>query len=143
MEFRNLQSERRRVSLDCGEESMTQQCFKDQCNVNNILAKYQKTGMVDHLNKHAAQYADLSELGDYRENIEKVRNAEILFNDLPSAMRNRFANDPAAFLEYCSDPSNLDELIKTGVAKDKGLVEAVKPVEGVSETPVTPETASE
>ena len=33
-------------------ESLTQQQFKEECDVNHILAKYRKTNMITHLNKH-------------------------------------------------------------------------------------------
>ena len=30
------------TALDCGDESVTQQCFKDECDINILLAKYQE-----------------------------------------------------------------------------------------------------
>ena len=28
------------TALDCGDESVTQQCFKDECDINILLAKF-------------------------------------------------------------------------------------------------------
>ena len=34
------------TALDCGDESVTQQCFKDECDINVLLAKFAVTGHV-------------------------------------------------------------------------------------------------
>ena len=39
-------------------ESMTQQQFQAECDVNNILAKYKKTGQISHLAKHNGNFGD-------------------------------------------------------------------------------------
>ena len=40
-------------------ESMTQQQFQAECDVNNILAKYKRTGMLTHIQKHEGNFGDL------------------------------------------------------------------------------------
>ena len=34
------------TALDCGDESVTQQCFKDECDINILLAKFAVTGQL-------------------------------------------------------------------------------------------------
>ena len=40
--------------------AMTKQSFKDECDINKIMAKFQKTGALNHYAKHAPQYGDAS-----------------------------------------------------------------------------------
>lgn len=44
--------------------SLTKQSFKDECDINQIVAKFEKTGLVNHLARGVPQFADVSEMGD-------------------------------------------------------------------------------
>lgn len=96
-------------------ESRTQQQFKKECDVNNILAKHRRTGMVTHVNKHQGQFGDFSNLEDYQTSLHKVMTAQNSFNLLPSELRNKFGNDPAQLISYLADPKNDDEAIRFGL----------------------------
>jgi phage internal scaffolding protein len=48
-----------------------------------------------------------------------------MFNDLPSSIRSRFGNDPAAFLDFVNDEGNADEMIKLGLIEKTGEVAAI------------------
>lgn len=102
-----------------GTVSRTQQQFKSECCIHNILSQASRTGAFQHVNKAIAQYGDFTEVNEYRENLHKIQTANDAFLDLPSAVRRRFDNDPGKFFEFASDPSNLDELRKLGLAKPK------------------------
>ena len=52
MECRSRRVVYDKVSLSCNDESLTHQSFKDVCNVNNILKKYEKTGLVSQSRSH-------------------------------------------------------------------------------------------
>lgn len=67
------------------------------------MAKFQKTGIVDHINKYQGQYGDVPAT-DFREAMETVFTAQSMFDELPSEARKRFDNDPAIFLEFIQDP---------------------------------------
>lgn len=99
------------------EPSMTKQAFKEECNVNTILAKYKKTGMIEHLNRAQGQYGDYSQYADYQTAVNQVMAAETLFSGLPATLRSRFKNDPQEFLDYVQDPSNEKEMIELGLAR--------------------------
>ena len=47
---------REAVQVDAGGESRTKQSFQKECDINAIMAKYQKTGAITHFNKHQQQY---------------------------------------------------------------------------------------
>lgn len=78
---------------------MTKQAFKAECDINNILVKYQKTGVFDHVKKYEGQYFDSTET-DYQEALNTVINANDMFDELPSKAREYFHNDPARFLAF-------------------------------------------
>lgn len=97
--------------------SMTQQHFKDECDVNQILRKYQQTGLITHLNNTPGTYGDVSEYdaSDYQRAMQIVIDAQARFDDLPSSIRKRFNNDPQEFLAFVSSESNRDEAVALGL----------------------------
>lgn len=110
------------------------QSFKDECDINNILKKYQKTGVVDWLAKHEGTYADVSAF-DFMSAQMTIVEAKRMFGDLPSSVRKRFSNDPAEFLLFMEDDSNLEEAIKLGLATRKVVEEPI--VAAVAAPPVS------
>lgn len=100
--------------------SMTKQSFVAECDINNILKQYKRSGIISHINAKAAQgsYQDLPDQVDYQEALNTVIRAEASFETLPSSVRDRFGNDPAKFLEFLQDPKNQDEAIALGLAVD-------------------------
>ena len=100
-----------RVRTEVGTESLTKQSFKDECNINKIMAKFQKTGAINHYAKHGPQYGDTLHV-ELLDALLIVRESQEMFDDLPSSVRKRFGNDPAEFLEFMEDPANREEAIR-------------------------------
>ena len=118
------------------EPSMTQQQFKDEADINTIMARYQKTGvLVDPLTQvtRKPMFDDFSNLGDFRDHQQSVIDAQELFMQLPSTLRARFANDPAELLQWLSNPANKDEAIELGLMS--------KPSEMTPEMPLEPSSS--
>lgn len=122
------------TSLYCRDESRTKQSFAKQCDINHIMTKFTRTAGVDFLKKFSGytggQVGDFSKVVDYRSAIEQVRAAEGVFGALPARVRGRFLNDPAAFLDFCQNPANLDELISMGLVAP----ESVSPAQAEAKT---------
>lgn len=97
-------------------DSMTKQSFQEETNINRIMAKYQATGIVTHLNNKNPLYGDFSNVPDYQTALNLVLSANDSFMQLPSKVRARFENDPAKFLDFVGDPSNAEELYTLGLA---------------------------
>lgn len=95
--------------------SRTKQSFKDECDVNNILSRYEKTGLLPQLSE-LPQYGDFSETMDYQTSMNFIVKANEQFDKLPAKLRKRFQNDPAQFMEFVHDPENSDDLVKMGLA---------------------------
>lgn len=104
--------------------SLARQEFKKDCDINEIIKKYKKTGQITHMASHAGKYLDLTEVGDYMDSMNKVIQAKSAFDALPSELRNRFKNDPALLLEFVHDAKNYDEAAKLGLVPERQ-----KPVE--------------
>lgn len=106
---------RKRVITINEEPSMTDQSQAPQCDVNNIIAKFQKTGEISHLAQHQGMYADVSEFQDLHTALSQVRAAEYAFQSLPGQLRARFENDPVKFVEFLQDPKNDVEAVQLGL----------------------------
>lgn len=134
--FKTAYGEKNRSPIYCDEETLTQQNFKQECDINHILSKYQKTGIVEHANRFQGDYSDVTGAVDYQTALNIINDANDAFNSLPSSVRKKFANDPAAFVDYVSDPENIDSMRELGLALyDPNS----KDVEKVPEPPKTPE----
>ena len=80
------------TALDCGDEAVTQQCFKDECDTNILLAKFAVTGQLSE-NVRVPQYVDFEEAFDFQSSMNVIRAAEEAFNAMPAEVRDRFQND--------------------------------------------------
>ena len=90
--------------------------MKDECDINRILKKYQKDGILRHVSRFGGRYEDLPDSIDYQESLNAVMAAEAAFLSLPSSVRSRFENDPGRFLAFVGDPANENEMIDLGLA---------------------------
>ena len=96
--FQTAYGPRERQNAPVAGISITEQHHKKSCDINSIVAKYQKTGLVDHINKHEAKYGDVSGY-DYKTAQDLVAEQKTIFYELPSQVRAEFDNDPANYLD--------------------------------------------
>lgn len=99
------------------EKSRTRQSHAKESDINNILKKYQKTGILNHVNLHEAKYDDVTGI-DFQTAMNLVIDAQSMFMDLPSSVRSKFANDPAQFYDFVQNPENDAEMIEMGLKAD-------------------------
>ncbi len=104
------------IRISC-EKGLTKQSFKDECDINNILKKYEKSGILEHANKYQGQYADVTGTVDYQTALNTVMAAKDMFMSLPASIRTMFDNDPHEFLEFAQDPENQEAMIEMGLAE--------------------------
>jgi len=126
-------------------KSMTKQSMKDECDINNIVKKYDRTGVLTHVNTYEAQYGEVS-AQDFLEAMLIVKEAENMFQSLPSEVRSRFDGDPAKFLEFMDNPDNIDEMVELGLAEyqeqDEPVEVIIREPEPSSKPAETPPEAS-
>lgn len=128
------------ASLLCDDQSLTQQQFKEETDINTIVARF-GIGYEMPEDLPYVQNADFDEIFDFQSAMNLIIEAERSFAALDADTRARFNNDPARFVSFCSDPQNQDEMIKMGLAvrrPDPVVPEPIK-VEVVS-TSGTPPT---
>ena len=102
-------------NIDCSGEGRTHQSFKDECDINNIMKRFERDGVLTHAAKVEGKYGDFTGAVDYKTALDQVHKAGEMFMSLPAFIRTRFDNDPGAFLEFASDPDNVDEMIDMGL----------------------------
>nr|QJB18962.1 MAG: internal scaffolding protein [Microvirus sp.] len=125
--FQSAYSPKIKTSITFPQNSKyTKQSFKDECDINTIMAQYQRTGEMPNINQQSPQYLDATGY-DFREQMEFVRGAKELFEQLPSNLRNRFQNDPARFLDFTSDPINRVEAARLGLLNPEATASILKP----------------
>lgn len=135
MLVRNYFSERLPVTVefDPEKEGRTQPEFKESCDVNYILKKYNQTGVLK-VNAKTPKFGDFSQSVDYQDAMNLVVKANEMFDQLPADVRKRFNNDPQQFLEFANDEANHDEMVRLGMAvKDEVETQEV-PVESPTES---------
>jgi len=137
MEFRTHYKPYKRTGTEITGQSKTKQSFKEECDINNILKLYKKTGILPDLIKANPQYGDFSNPVDYQEALNTISHAADQFSNLSAAVRKRFDNDPRIFLEFATNPKNKEEMINLGLAiakpvakpLDVNIVEKAQPEE--------------
>lgn len=90
------------------------QSFAEECDINNIMRDIQTTGATHWLTTRPGTYEDVTGL-DFQTAMDQTVRATEAFNDLPSSIRDRFQNNPAAFLDFVHDPANGEELVRMGL----------------------------
>jgi len=100
--------------LRCEDASRTQQHFKDETDINNILRQFNITGQLP-TKAMSPRYGDFTGIGDYHSALNQVIAAETEFMTLPAQLRARFDNDPQELIEFLNNPENKDEAMKLGL----------------------------
>lgn len=103
------------------EPSMAQQHFKDECDVNNILRKYELTGLITHVANGTPSYGDFSSVLEFQQAQNILIEAQDAFEALPASLRKRFDNDPAVMLEFIENPDNREEAENLGLVAKKAV----------------------
>lgn len=98
--------------------SKTKQSFRNEVNINTIMAKAKKGAMVPITNKEAF-FGDFTSAVDFATAQNRLIAAQEAFLRLPSAVRKRFENDPGKLLDFLTKEENEAEAVKLGLAKAK------------------------
>lgn len=101
-------------SLNCPEPTLTVQDKADECDINYIVRKFGITGELP-VALHAPTYGDFVGISNYQDALHAINAADDAFMAMPANVRSRFDNDPAKFVDFCSDPENKDEMSKLGL----------------------------
>lgn len=126
------------------EPSMTQQHFKDETMIDNILQKYAETGFLTDpfTPKRPIQFGDFSDVKDFQTAQNAIALATEYFEGLPASVRASFNNSPQEFLNALNDPEQRSRLEELGfVAPEEAKAPEPKASESapvVDEKPSSP-----
>lgn len=112
------------TGLECNDPSLAQQHMRDETDINEIVRRFGLTGELPEAVRRPT-YGDFTGVFDYQSALNAVRAADEAFAEMPADVRARFGNDAAAFVEFCSDPSNAEEFKKLGLTN--GGEDAIRP----------------
>lgn len=85
------------------EPSATLQSFKDDADINCIIARYENTGVLVDPTVPVSRtpaFGDFSDMPDYQTAQNVIIAAKNAFDSLSSKIRERFNNDPAAYFDF-------------------------------------------
>jgi len=141
--FKSAYDPHPRIQPKLNPKSLTHQSMAPECDINTIMKKYEKTGVLEHRNRFEGAYGDFTDVpSDYHESMNAVIAADEMFSTLPARVRRRFHNDPGAFIDFAANPDNASELVALGLATSRetqvssgGVIEPVTPPKSPSATP--------
>lgn len=125
------------VFPDPSKGGRTRQSEKAACDVNLIVKQHTRGIIPQHVTQRVAAYG-FAPAEDFRECMERVREAREVFATLPSETRKFFANDPARFVEFSADPKNIEKLVELKLAVPKEKPAGPLKVEVVNPAPPPP-----
>lgn len=109
-------AEKRKYQKKFTKPTMTKQAMADECDINNIMRKFEKTGILTHVRRHGGNYGDFTNAPQsYHEAYQQILDAEEMFMEIPASIRKKFDNDPGKFLAFVEDPKNEAEMEKLGL----------------------------
>lgn len=108
--------------LKCEDPSLTQQQFKEEADINTIVDRFMKSGVLPSP-AVMPQFMDVEGVFDYQTAMNYVRQADENFMRMDAKVRARFNNSPQEFLEFFANPENTQEAIRLGLAIPQAVAE--------------------
>lgn len=114
MKFRTSRSEPMLQPFHFQKDSMVQEQFAYDCDINNIVA-----GMTSPMPMRQPVSDEVKKFSPdmYEQALLTKAKAENAFMELPSNVRTFFENDPKNMLEFISKPENQEKCIELGLMK--------------------------
>lgn len=121
-------------ALHCPEPTLTQQHFRDEVNVNNIVARHKNTGVDPFAHRASSLRFGFATSQDFETAMFEVANVQNAFAMLPAAKRAEFDNDPAVWLARAAESAEQpDNQLTTPEGVENASQEAVEPLNTTSE----------
>ena len=111
-----------KAGLKCEDPSLTQQQFKEESDINTIVDRFMKSGVLP-TPANMPQYVDFEGIFDFQTAMNAVRAADENFMRMDAKVRSRFNNSPQEFLEFFANPENIPEAIRLGLAIPPAVAE--------------------
>lgn len=138
-QYRATKYDRVAVGITFPEVGMTQQHFKDECDINKIMARFQETNQFPPgiVKQKPPMFLDYSAF-DFHNAQATLGKARQMFDALPSSARDRFKNDPYELLDWLEKPENRPEAERMGLLARQEAPSGVQNTQPIP-TPQTPQ----
>lgn len=110
-------------ALHCKDPTLTKQSFAEEVDINTIVRRFNITGELP-TNVRMPEYGDFEGIFDFTSAMNAIRAAQESFDAMPADVRSRFHNDPAQFVDFCSNQANRQEAEKLGLVSAEALAKA-------------------
>jgi len=134
-----VKNDRVRVATSYPTPTLTKQSFRDECDVNMIVRKFERTGELP-VGPAAATYADVSNTPDFQNQMDRIAHVRSEFDDLEVHQKMAFNNDPEQLLAALDDPNQLGLLRDLGLVEGEAEPKPTPPVPTASPEAPTPES---
>lgn len=101
-------------AIQCQDQSMTQQHFAEECDINTIVKRFNLTGQLPE-NIRMPVFEDYENIFDFHSAMNSIAKANEAFDAMPAEVRARFHNDPGEFVTFCLDEKNREEATRLGL----------------------------
>lgn len=100
------------------EASLTVQGDHDLAEIHSIISRHTANEIFNNFVHDVDNdgVIDVADIPNYFEGLTNVRKAEEQFARLPSRIRKEFGNNCHKFVDFCTDPKNMDRMVELGLA---------------------------
>lgn len=124
--------------------SKTKQSFAKEADINFIMARYSKTGVVTSMARGTPLYRDVSDAAaNLHDAFLLVSDAEEQFMSLPSAVRRLANNDPVQLVAMLQDERAVHDLVDAGLDVELLAEPEEAPPEAPASAPEAPASPPE
>lgn len=111
--------ESKRTHPILSDKQLTDQSHKGMVDINSIMEKYRKTGMLPQFREKIPLFIDNTGIASVEEAHALVREANYLFEQIPSQVRKMMDNNPANLVDFVLNPENKEICLKYGLLEAK------------------------
>lgn len=97
------------------EPTMTIQSEKDSCDINFIMERYERTGIMQHVAAVQPLYEDVADIQDFQSSLLITEKAQAAFDALPARLRKELDNNPAQLVPFIQNPDNRERCYEYGL----------------------------
>lgn len=91
-----------RLAVDTGSQTLVQQHFKDEVDVNTIVRRFGITAGMP-FGRDGGMYGDFTGIVDYESAVALVNDTEARFARLPAEIREKFRNNPGELVRFAQE----------------------------------------
>lgn len=106
--------------LQTGSEGGAKQSFKDEVDINTIVKRF-GIGYEMPPNPKVPQYGDYTNIPDFHTAMNLVATTRENFEQLPANVRSKFENDTEAYVKFCLDEKNREEMKTLGLLSPEAI----------------------